>query len=78
MVAAKKSVVMIIVLLGSLSGLAGCFKDPVQHEKELRMQIAAASRLIENYRNNKYDGVEQLEEWKKNMETELDELAGKK
>jgi hypothetical protein len=58
----------------AIAALSGCGKDPVAQEKELQMQLAAANRLIENYKTSKYDGVEDLEQWKKDLESQLDEL----
>jgi hypothetical protein len=54
--------------------VAGCSKDPEVRKKELRTEIAGVERIIANYKENKLDGVDELETWKADLESELKDL----
>lgn len=64
---------ILMICLASLA-IAGCGKDPEVRKKELQTEIAGVERIIANYKENKLDGVDELETWKADLESELKEL----
>ena len=64
-------------------GLAGCGEtDPAAKEKQIRTQLVVVTKRIEDYKTNKVEGVEaeleELEQWKGELEAELSELTAAK
>ncbi len=70
----EKLAISIFLTSALLLTACGAKEDPAEKEKELEASIERINSMMENYKANEYEGMEQLEFMKSELENQLREL----
>jgi hypothetical protein len=70
----EKLAISIILTSALLLSACGAKEDPAEREKALKASIERLKSMMENYKANEYEGIEQLEYMKSELENQLREL----